>query len=514
MIHLNIGRKLIGGFVFIALITGVVGIFGYSGMRKIKAKQKEFVEIRLTSLLAVTTIIESQTSISSSERALMVPQMFKDTAIRKNQYAKQALKRAQEACNTYDSLPQTKEDKVIWQQYKKAYEAWIVIHNQFIELCHQKAKLIDSGINSNDPGLVALDTQIFNAGTLSRQYYNGVKDKIDQIKGNIVKSISNADIETDHLMHRSTIFLFSVLIISMVLAIFIGIIITRGISRSINESVTFAKKMSEGELTSRIKSYSNDETRVLSNALNATVYKLQEVVTSIKNGSEHLVSVSGQVSATAQNMTQGASEQASETEEMTSAVEEMISIIETNNEHTQQTGKIAENSVNGIDKVRKATKDTFQSVKEINHKIEIIGDIAFQSNLLALNAAVEAARAGEYGRGFAVVASEVRKLAERSKIAADEISKITNNSLIISADADSLLKSIIPEIKKTSELVHEILAANTEQKSRANHIATAITQINKTTQENASVAEELSAASEDLSNQAYALKEMVNYFKL
>jgi methyl-accepting chemotaxis protein len=192
----------------------------------------------------------------------------------------------------------------------------------------------------------------------------------------------------------------------------------------------------------------------------------------------------------------------------------MITNIQTNTEHARQTGVISENAVKGIDKVRQATKDTFNSVKEINNKVEIIGDIAFQSNLLALNAAVEAARAGEFGRGFGVVAAEVRKLSERSKIAAEEITKIANNSLVISADADSLLKTIIPEIKRTSALVQEILAGSNEQLDGANHISSAINEIKQTTQHNASIAEELAAAAEELTSQASALKDMTGYFKL
>jgi methyl-accepting chemotaxis protein len=514
MTHISIGRKLIGGFIIIALITGVVGIFGYSGMRKIKAKQKKFVEVELKSILAISEISEKQATVSSSERALMVPQIFNDTALRKNQYSKKSLKRIQTAWLIYDSLQHTDQEQELWNKYKTQYQTWMESRTIFIDLCNEKARLIDNGSNSESKEIKELDNKIYEASKLSRSDYSKTGNTVDTLKSVIEQNISEADSETDKLMKRSTIFLFTIIILSMAAAVIIGLFITNGITKPLNESISLAEKLSDGELTVRAENHSNDETGVLSKSLNNTIDKLKEVVTSIKIGAEHLASVSEEVNSTSQSMTQGASEQASETEEIASSVQQMITNIQTNTEHARQTGVISENAVKGIDKVRQATKDTFNSVKEINNKVEIIGDIAFQSNLLALNAAVEAARAGEFGRGFGVVAAEVRKLSERSKIAAEEITKIANNSLVISADADSLLKTIIPEIKRTSALVQEILAGSNEQLDGANHISSAINEIKQTTQHNASIAEELAAAAEELTSQASALKDMTGYFKL
>jgi methyl-accepting chemotaxis protein len=157
--------------------------------------------------------------------------------------------------------------------------------------------------------------------------------------------------------------------------------------------------------------------------------------------------------------------------------------------------------------------ESFDSIRTIAEKITIINDIAFQTNLLALNAAVEAARAGEHGRGFAVVAAEVRKLAERSKLAADEIENLSKNSLKITEKTRESLDALVPEIKKTSQLVQEIAAASIEQNSGADQINSAIQQLNTVTQQNAASSEEMATSAEELASQAESLKDTVSFFK-
>jgi methyl-accepting chemotaxis protein len=195
-------------------------------------------------------------------------------------------------------------------------------------------------------------------------------------------------------------------------------------------------------------------------------------------------------------------------------VEEMNATIRQNADNSLQTEKIAQKSANDALESGKAVSDAVIAMKQIAEKISIVGEIARQTNLLALNAAIEAARAGEHGRGFAVVASEVRKLAERSQVAAAEIGRLSGTSVEVAERAGGMLAKLVPDIQKTSELVQEISAASKEQAGGADQINSAIQQLNQVVQQNAGAAEEMSSTAEELSAQASQLMEVMGFFKV
>lgn len=307
------------------------------------------------------------------------------------------------------------------------------------------------------------------------------------------------------------------IILGLILAIVLAFVITGLITKGIIKGVEFAMIVSEGDLMIDVdKSYleRKDEIGMLAGALQNMVYRLREIVTGITSGAENIVAASMQMSTTSQQISQGATEQASSSEEITSSIEEMASSIQQNTDNSMEAEKIAVKGVGGIENGSNATNTAVTSMSQIVDKISFVNEIARQTNILALNAAVEAARAGEHGRGFAVVADEVRKLAERSRVAAQEIDQISQNGMKVAENAGNILTELVPEIRRTAQLVQEISAGSNEQNSGANQINNAIQQLNTVTQQNAAASEELATASEELSAQALQLKEMIGYFKL
>jgi len=272
------------------------------------------------------------------------------------------------------------------------------------------------------------------------------------------------------------------------------------------------KLIAAGDMTISINPRSpKDEQNI---ALAEMIKSISEIVSQIQNSSDNIADASSQMSSNSQQVSEGASEQASAAEQVSSSMEQMASNIQQNTDNSQQTEKIASKAAEDILEGSKNVSMTVMVMKKIAEKVSIIGDIAFQTNILALNAAVEAARAGEHGKGFAVVAAEVRKLAERSHIAAGEINELTKSSVDVADRAGKQLEMIVPDIQKTAKLVQEITAASIEQNSGANQINNAINQLNKVTQQNAASAEEMATSSEELSSQADNLREMIGFFKV
>lgn len=340
-----------------------------------------------------------------------------------------------------------------------------------------------------------------------------IVDKLDILINNQQNEANNAYISIEETTDFFRIFVIIGGLIVVFLGITIALFITRSIKKSINIASEAIASLSEGDLQISFNISGSDEIAKLLFDLQVMVVKLNSVFIHIIKGTGNISTTGEHLNNIAQDILSGASTQASSAEEISSSMEEMVANIHQNTENSNNTNNLATQIAEDIKRIGVESDKSMASIKEIAEKINIVNDIALQTNLLALNAAVEAARAGEHGRGFAVVAAEVRKLAERSKFAADEILTLSQESVTNTNLSVELIQKIIPDINKVSVLLQEISTGSNEQNHGSEQINHAIQQLSSVTQQNATNADSLVNSSTQLNNAAMELNELIEFFK-
>lgn len=377
------------------------------------------------------------------------------------------------------------------------------------------------------PRLIKLDEQVRALGRdnsnahaliLLRKEVRPLRVQTEKLLDDIVEASRrsmDADREDSDIAYQNTrATLIIMLGVSLVIAVSAGVWISLSINRGVARAGMLARAVSSGDLTETAPITGHDEISDLLYSLNEMVDRLRTVVGEVSNAAGNVSAGSEELSSSAEELSQGSTEQASATEEASSAMEEMAANIKQNADNASQTEKIARQSASDAQRSGEAVEKAVLAMQTIAEKIVIVQEIARQTDLLALNAAVEAARAGEHGKGFAVVASEVRKLAERSQAAATEISSLSSDTVKSAQDAGQMLAKLVPDIKKTADLIEEISAACREQDIGADQINQAIQQLDTVTQQNAGASEQVAATSEELAAQSEQLLQSVAFFRV
>ncbi len=407
MKNLKIGKRITSGFAAVILITLCLAGFAFSQFLSIDKACALLTGDALPGIKAINQLAD----LSRVNRTLLLQRMVthdKELAAEIDKSLDEIVPQVAKALDDYDKTITQQKDRQLFDAVKATRGDWVASRDAARALVN--AGKYDEAVKYFYSRLTPAYDAYYKAVQIEVDFNYHLGDEYTQ---RVIDAISSARTGT---------------FICLGVALFVGVIVSLYITRSITEPLKAASEtlgiIAQGDLTKTAAADSKDELGDMMRTLNVMVESLRKTVGEVAIAAQNVASGSSEMSGTAGQLAQGASEQSASTEETTSAMEEMASSIQQNADNARQTDKIASKAADDALMSGEAVARTAGSMKEIAEKISIIEEIARKTDLLALNAAVEAARAGEHGKGFAVVASEVRKLAERSQMAAAEISKV------------------------------------------------------------------------------------------
>jgi methyl-accepting chemotaxis protein len=315
-------------------------------------------------------------------------------------------------------------------------------------------------------------------------------------------------------IYNNKVQISATLLLVLLATLGLGWYLGRQFIRPLLEIIEVTHHLHDGRLYRRTAVKRSDELGDLGTQVNSVAEKFTEVISQVRDSTSSVSTASNELNSSAHQLAQGSAEQAATLQEIAGSLQSVDSSVGRNAQHARDTARMANEASSQAEKGGEAVRETVVAMRVITEKILIVDDIAYQTNLLALNAAIEAARAGTHGKGFAVVAGEVRKLAERSQQAAQQISDLAKKSVAIAENAGSLLDRTVPMIRDTSNLIQEIAVASQEQMTAIREINVGVNQLEEVVQQNAAASHQLSATATGLASQASTLQHQVEFFQL
>jgi methyl-accepting chemotaxis protein len=496
MKKLSIGTRLAIAFaVVITLLIGVAGL----GVARLATVNGSFQEV-------VNRHVENSKRASDIMAVLVQQQrIIFEATIDKDGYTQELQAEMKGAEEKAAEITRGLERDVVNDRDKDLLKRALDLRSSYEELRNEAVGLVRAGKKQ--------ETAVFIDAKMSPAYnaYYKAWNELD-VREDAVVDESLKEAGATYQSARNLIFLISAF--AVIIAAGFALWVTRTVTTPVLGIVGVAEKIAAGDLREEIAVTQSDEVGRLQTAMRKMSDKLAQVLTEVSGGADAVSSAAAQLSQSSQSLSQGTSEQAAALEETSSSLEEMSTSIGQNAENSRQMEQMASTGVKQAAQTSDSVDKLVNAMKVIVNKITIIDEIAYQTNLLSLNAAIEAARAGDHGKGFAVVAAEVRKLAERSRNAAKEISGVAATSVTAAEEAGKMLAELVPSISKTAEIVQEVASASHEQSAGVTQINRAMSQVDELTQRNASAAEELSSTAEELSAQAETLQELISFFQV
>ncbi|MHC8287256.1 methyl-accepting chemotaxis protein [Pseudomonas sp. XS1P51] len=498
--NLKLGAKLISTFLVVALVSLAIGVAAVINIGKVNNLMTTMYADRL---VPIRDLNKLEIELVQHNRRAYVSVAMNDPVNTSVQLAHnvESIRKIDELFSAYRQTFLVDAEKRLIEQYDQQMPAYLASAKTVTDLLQadQLAEATHHLRNETKPLFDALLKTVAGLVEVNSATAEQVNTEADQI----VAGINN--------------FMIALMLGGFLLALTLGLLITRVISRQVGGEPAVAmdalQRVAAGDLTVDVKLRHGDTTSMLY-SLQLMVGRLRGIMSDVRMTADSLASASEQVAASSEALSQNASEQAANVEETSASVEEISATVAQNTENAKVTDSMASQSAKDAVEGGEAVGQMVHAMRQIAQKISIIDDIAYQTNLLALNAAIEAARAGDHGKGFAVVAAEVRKLAERSQVAAQEIGGVASDSVTLAERAGQLLDQMVPSIRRTADLVQEITSASREQNTGLEQINLAVGQLAQTTQVNASASEELSSTSEEMSTQAVQLQEMIQFFRI